>query len=189
MKKLLGFAFSIGIVAAPCFAQRARTLSLDSASFANLVARDMTAINSSVNDFDPTITGDGLTMFFTSDRPGGVGGEDFWMTTRASATDTAWTAPVDVTDINSTGADGAASISLDGKTIYFATSRATSVGGDVDIWTATFDGTNWTNVHALPGSINTTAWETQPAISPDGQSLYFASNRPGKIGTEVAWAA
>jgi Tol biopolymer transport system component len=174
------------LLSAPLLAQTTATpkTPLDSAAFTNFTVRNATEINSPNNDFATSLTSSGDTMYFVSDsRPGGLGHEDIWMTTRNRATDTTWTRPEDVTEINSTGADGAVSIALDGKTIYFATSRGTSTTGDVDIWVATFDGAHWTNVHALP--INTTAWETQPAISPDGNSLYFASNRPGKIGSEA----
>jgi hypothetical protein len=41
------------------------------------------AVNSAANDQDPHITPDGQTLFFQSARPGGFGGNDIWMTTRA----------------------------------------------------------------------------------------------------------
>jgi outer membrane protein OmpA-like peptidoglycan-associated protein len=140
--------------------------------------------NGRYNDFAPTITADGATMFFVSDRPGGLGLEDFWKATNPLSDDTTWSVPKDEVKINSAFADGAASIAADGQTIYFATNRNTTVNGDVNIWQATLDGENWTNVKEVGPPINTTAWESQPSISPDQKKLFFASNRAGKVGGE-----
>jgi len=150
--------------------------------FAKLVVRNLGAIvNSSDLDFAPTITADGHTMFFVTDRRGGVGVQDFWMTISPENNDTAWGGPVDVTEINSVKDDGAASIAADGQTIYFATSRNTTEPNDVNLWQATLDGTHWKNVKEVGAPINTILWESQPSISPDGKKLFFASNRMGKV--------
>jgi len=155
-------------------------------AFAKLVVKNLGPIlNSKYKEFSPTVTADGRTMFIVSDRPGGVGAQDFWMTTSPENNDTTWAAPIDVQEINSTVDDGAASIAADGQTIYFATNRNTTAPNDVNIWVATLDGTHWKNVHEVGAPINTSMWESQPSISPDGKKLFFASNRPGKIGTEA----
>ena len=39
-------------------------------------------VNSSSNDYDPSISADGLSLYFSSERPGGFGGADLWVTTR-----------------------------------------------------------------------------------------------------------
>jgi len=153
-------------------------------AFAKLVVKNLGAlVNSKYQDFSPTITADGRTMFFVSDRPPSQR-QDFWMTTSPENNDTTWGSPVNVQEINSPADDGAASIAADGQTIYFATSRNTTAVNDVDIWQATLNGTHWENVRNLGAPINTSLWESQPAISPDGKRLFFASNRPGKIGSE-----
>jgi outer membrane protein OmpA-like peptidoglycan-associated protein len=155
-------------------------------AFAKLVVRNLgQVVNSNTNDFGPTVTADGLRMYFVStSRPGGMGGDDFWTTTCREGDDTDWSMPTDVNEINSTNGDGAASIAADGQTIYFASANKTTVTGDMNIWVATLDGIHWKNVHEIGAPINTVAWESQPAISPDGKKLFFASNRPGKIGGE-----
>ncbi len=154
-------------------------------AFAKLVVKNLgQQVNSKGNDFAPTVTADGRTMFFVSDRPGGLGYQDFWETNSPENNDTTWGPPFDVTEINSDQADGAASIAADGQTIYFASNRQTTVANDVNIWVATLDGIHWKNVHEVGAPINTTWWESQPAISPDGKKLFFASNRPGRIGSE-----
>src|ERR1035441_9942602 len=133
-------------------------------------------------------------MFIVSNRPGGVGpqsdngqgdAQDFWMTTSPENNDTTWGAPIDVAEINSPVADGAASMAADGQTIYFATARNTTAVGDVNLWVATLDGIHWKNVRDLGAPINTVLFESQPSISPDGKKLFFVSNREGKIGSEA----
>ncbi|HET6401700.1 MAG TPA: OmpA family protein [Candidatus Kapabacteria bacterium] len=149
---------------------------------AKLVVKNLgPIINSPYKDFSPTITADGSTMFFVSDRPPSQK-QDFWMTTSPDGSDTTWTAPTNVQEINSPADDGAASIAADGQTIYFATNRNSTSIDDVDIWQATLNGTHWETPHNLGAPINTSFWESQPSISPDGKKLFFSSNRPGKIG-------
>ncbi|HZK76355.1 MAG TPA: hypothetical protein VFD13_05545, partial [Candidatus Kapabacteria bacterium] len=112
-------------------------------AFAKLVVKNLgPLVNSKYKDFSPTITADGKTMFFVSDRPPSQK-QDFWMTTSPDGNDTVWTSPTNVTEINSPADDGAASIAADGQTIYFATSRQTTSVNDVDIWQATLNGTHW----------------------------------------------
>jgi hypothetical protein len=43
-----------------------------------------TVVNSATRDENPTLSADGLSLYFISDRPGGVGGVDIWVTRRAS---------------------------------------------------------------------------------------------------------
>ena len=52
-------------------------------------------VNSSDYDFSPSITADGLQLYFESDRPGGVGTYDIWMSTRATKADD-WGAPTNL---------------------------------------------------------------------------------------------
>lgn len=152
--------------------------------FRKLVVKNLgPIINSGSEDFGPTITADGRTMYFVSRRPG-KGYDDFWVTTNPSADDSTWTAPNNLSDINSEFGDGAASIAADGQTIYFATNRGTTEKNDMNIWVATLEGRDWKNMHEVGAPINTTKWESQPAISPDGKRMFFASNRAGKMGTE-----
>ncbi len=155
--------------------------------FRHLIVKNLGAeINSSDFDFGPTITADGRTMYFVSRRSGGKGHDDFYITTNPSADDTTWVSPNNAAAINSEQGDGAASIAADGQTIYFATNRgtATSSNNDINIWVATLEGHEWKNMHEVGAPINTTDFESQPAISPDGKKLFFVSNRPGKMGKE-----
>jgi Tol biopolymer transport system component len=77
-------------------------------------------LNSTALDGSPDISADGLTLVFNSDRPGGRGGRDIWMTTRTSLT-AAWEVPVNLgAVVNSSGFEGWPSISSDGLSLYFS---------------------------------------------------------------------
>jgi hypothetical protein len=87
-------------------------------------------------DQGPTVRNDGREMLFFSTRPGGSGGADLWTSTRRSVHDP-WSTPVNPgTPLNSIAADQQPSLSSDGRTLVFASSR--SVGfGRTDIWMST----------------------------------------------------
>jgi Tol biopolymer transport system component len=72
-----------------------------------------------VDDADPVISADGLTMFFSSTRPGGVGAADIWMAAR-SAPASAFGPPVNVTELNSTSQDDPTWLSVDGCRLYMS---------------------------------------------------------------------
>ena len=86
-----------------------------------------------------TIAHSGLELFISSDvtgRPGGVGGQDVWRSTREHTSD-AWSAPVNLgPGVNSTGFDGAPSLSFDGTTLYFFSDRPGGSGGN-DLYVTT----------------------------------------------------
>jgi hypothetical protein len=61
-------------------------------------------VNSAMYETSPAIAVDGLAIYVGSDRDGGVGGTDIWSSTRADRS-SAWSAPVDMTTLNSADAD------------------------------------------------------------------------------------
>ena len=82
-------------------------------------------VNSAQEDGQPYIQRDGLELYFFSTRPGGRGAQDIWMASRAKAQD-AWSAPVNLGgDVNSSAAETRPSLSWDGTTLYFGSTRST----------------------------------------------------------------
>ena len=141
-------------------------------------------VNTADLEYAPTITADGKTLYFVSNRtaPGSVGGHDFWVTTKGDRLDTIFAAPVNLgAPVNTTLNEGVASISADGQVIYFTACNRDDGLGDCDIYEAELDGTEWINVRNLR-EINSSDWDSQPSISSDGKTLYFISNRPGAMG-------
>lgn len=88
-------------------------------------------VNTPFNDGQPNLRRDGLELFFYSDRPGGVGSNDIYSASRASAHDP-WSQPVNLgPGVNSPAAETRPSLSWDGTILYFGSTR---VGGQSDIY-------------------------------------------------------
>ena len=93
-------------------------------------------LNSAANDLRPSVRFDRREIFLSSDRPGGVGGEDIWTSRRQSAAEP-WAPPVNLGSvINTPFTDTQASLSEDGTTLFFTSNRPGG-SGLVDIWVST----------------------------------------------------
>jgi WD40 repeat protein len=80
-------------------------------------------LSSPQNDIAPEIFRSGLEMFFQSDRPGTLGGNDLWTSVRDSVRDP-WSPPVNLGVIVNSGAgEGGAALSSDGEVLFFNSSR------------------------------------------------------------------
>ena len=90
-------------------------------------------INSTSLNFCPAISADGLLLVFSSNRSGGSGGQDLWVT-RRSTTDRPWSEPVNLgPTVNSDKWEVEPEISPDGRSLLF-TSNRNGGHGDFDIW-------------------------------------------------------
>jgi hypothetical protein len=115
-------------------------------------------LSSAYRDTRMAIRNDGLEIFVTSNRPGGLGsGLNIWVSTRASTLDR-WSTPVNLgAPINMAGFnDGAPALSADGNTMYFYANRPGSLGVN-DLWMSTR-----LDHIALTASASTTAGHTFP---------------------------
>jgi tetratricopeptide (TPR) repeat protein len=83
--------------------------------------------------------------------------------------------------INSGGDEIAASISSDGNTLFFASSRKGGLGG-TDIYICKRVGKKWSEPKNAGPEINTPYDEDFPNISPDGKILYFSSKGHTSMG-------
>ena len=133
-----------------------------------------------------SISADGLSLYFDSQRPGGFGQDDLWVATRASVSDP-WEPPVNLgASVNTAGVDACPSISADGLQLYFSSTPPSGVGGQHggDLWVttrATVSDT-WGPRVWLGPIVNTQQDEVTPCISTDGLSLFFGSGRPSTTG-------
>src|SRR5258706_10363522 len=90
-------------------------------------------INSASNDQQPAISKDGLSLYFTSNRPGGIGGFDIYVSQRASV-DEPWGSPVNLgPTVNTTFDEGNPAFSRDEHLMFFQSKRPSGFGG-IDIW-------------------------------------------------------
>ncbi len=129
-------------------------------------------INTTADDYEPRLSADGLTLFFVR---GKAGGDAEIYTSRK--TYAGWSTPEPVVTINSTSDDLGPEPSADGKALYFYSNREGTFGG-YDLWVARVDGDAWTTPVNLGPRVNSPFNDYGPALTADGETLYFSSNRP-----------
>lgn len=155
-----------------------------------LIINNLSSINSSKLDYCPIPFGDGI--IFTSDRVENLP----WykrifsrsysnLLFTANTGGEKYTIPFSLPgEVNGKFNEGAASISSDGKKMFFtrnAIKKNKNGLYDLNIYTAELIDKKWQNVKELDlGAKNYT--NCHPAISKDGHTLYFTSNRPGGFG-------
>jgi hypothetical protein len=86
-------------------------------------------------DYSPELSLDGLTLYFSSSRPGGLGEADLYVTTRSSIDDPWEPAQNLGPSVNSASFEGQPSVSANGKTLYWDSVRPGGFGG-LDVWCA-----------------------------------------------------
>ncbi len=147
-------------------------------------------VNSSSREQNPSISADRLWLFFASERPGGSGDRDLYVTTRAT-TDDEWGEPVNLgPTVNSSSSDGSPDISADGLCLFFASQRPGGSGRG-DLWFTRRASTSrpWEPPVWLGPTINSSYGDGNPCISANGSTLYFISDRPGGPGNRDIWQA
>jgi hypothetical protein len=135
-------------------------------------------VNSPYGDYDPYIAPDGLSLYFASTRPGGVGltREDIYVTTRATVSDP-WGPPVNLGEpVNSGYGESCPFITADGLTFVFSSDRPGGLGG-WDIWVSTRQtkDADWGPPENLGAAVNSGMNDYCGCISPDGCSLYLSN--------------
>ncbi|MBT4667427.1 MAG: hypothetical protein HOB63_13010, partial [Opitutae bacterium] len=84
-------------------------------------SRPMRALNSKFHETSPALSGDGNLLAFTSDRPGGQGGKDIWIS-KWDGVEYAWPLPL-TTRVNTPFDEIDPTITPDGFTLFFASNR------------------------------------------------------------------
>jgi len=149
-------------------------------------------VNRPGHEVSPSISTDELELYFGSNRSGGYGDDDIWVTTRPTVEDE-WAVPTNLgSRVNSSSWDGGASLSADGLSLYFSSTRAGGYGNS-DIWVTERATRNddWGTPVNLGPIVNSSADETVSAISFDGLQLLFndhhTASRPGGLGDSDLW--
>ncbi len=144
-------------------------------------------VNSSSAECCPSISSDGLSLFFRSNAHGGFGRQDLWVTTRATSDDD-WGPPVNLgPTVNSASNDYDPSISSDGLTLFFHSRRSGGYGDDLYVTMRATISDPWSMPVNLGPTINSSSDDGAPSISDDGSTLFFASSRPGGVGRDDIW--
>jgi hypothetical protein len=141
-------------------------------------------VNSSFEDYFCDISKDGLSLYFSSTRPG-FGGDDIWVSEREHESDP-WGAPVNMGSlINTTFNERAPSLSRDGHFLFLVTDRPGF--GAFDIWVSrrdhVHDNFGWGPPVNLGSAVNSSFNDVGPSFvqnDEDGTaSIYFSSNPQG----------
>ncbi|GAC1376236.1 MAG: hypothetical protein NVSMB30_21290 [Hymenobacter sp.] len=143
------------------------------------------AINSKAPDYGPALAGNDSLLIFSSKRKRrgltGVVDEDLYTSHKEGVS---WTDAEPLPKpINSPNNEGSACLSKDGRTIFFARCECATCHGNCDLFTATRgkDG-KWSMPKSLGAMVNSPAWDSQPTLSQNEDTLYFASDRLGGFG-------
>ena len=138
-------------------------------------------VNSSKWESQPSVSSDGKTLYFVSNRNGGQGGMDIWVTHLAPNGE--WTVPRNLGDvINTPFSEETPFIHPDGKTLYF-TSNGHLGMGEKDIYMSRMDSMgNWSTPKNLGYPINTWNDEQGLFVAASGENAYFSSDREGGYG-------
>jgi hypothetical protein len=143
-------------------------------------------VNSSATDAAPAISKDGLSLYFNSNRTGGVGANDIWVSQRSKLTEP-WGAPVNLGAIvNTVGIEASPALSRDEHWLFLHSNRS----GNMDIWVSyrehTHDDFGWQAAVNAGPAVNSTFEESMGGFFENDDAgapqIFFGSNRPGGVG-------
>jgi Tol biopolymer transport system component len=142
-------------------------------------------VNSSANDFCPTISRDGHLFYFVSNRAGGCGGDDIYATRlRPDGWDPVANLGCDAAGGPNSAGNEASPFPIPerdaGPTLYFSSTRA----GTMDIYRSASHGGVFGAAEAV-AELNTSAADGQPNLRRDGLEIFFFSNRAGAQGNDI----
>lgn len=137
-------------------------------------------INTPAYEGQPCLSSDNKDLYFVSDRPGGFGGKDIWV---SHFINNYWSEPENVgPQINTTKDESSPFIHPDNQTLYFASNGHPGLG-DVDLYVSrrNHDG-SWKKVMNLGSPINTPNFDGSIVVDAKGKLGYLASDRKDTKG-------
>lgn len=138
-------------------------------------------VNSPQWDSQPTVSADGNELIFVSNRSGGHGGSDLWMSVKLP--DGRWSLPMNLGDlVNSSGNEMAPYLHPDGNTLYFSSTGHIGLGG-ADLFISRRDEAGrWTKPENLGYPVNTSGDEINLVVDAPGNLAYISAVRQGGSG-------
>lgn len=137
------------------------------------------SINSTRSEYYPSFTIDDSLLVFTRQMQGIR--EDFYSSRLQPNGQYSAATPI-VGALNEQASKGGIQMSPDGEWLFFAGNFPGQGFGNFDLYMCYATPQGWSTPFNLGSGINTEFWESSPSISPDKQTLYFSSSRPGGYG-------
>ena len=140
-------------------------------------------LNTHYSEKHPSVSADGRRLYFSSNRPGGSGSYDIWMSEK---TGDSWGAPVNLgRSLNTPGLEQSPFIHPDQQSLYFSSDGWPGMGqGDLFLATRG-DSMNWSEPRNLGYPINTHHDEIGLSVNARGNLAYFASDRGEGDDTDI----
>lgn len=137
-------------------------------------------INTSAWEAQPSFSSDSKALYFSSNRAGGFGGKDIWVSYLDD--NMKWSEPVNLgPNINTKNDDQCPFIHADNQTLYF-TSNGWPGMGNGDIFVSRKTDTSWTEAVNIGFPINTENDDNGLTVSYDGKTAFLSSSREGGSG-------
>lgn len=148
---------------------------------------DIETLDTAINlpdswDSQPTISSDGKTLYFISDRPGGLGGYDIYIAERNEMGE--WSKAINLDPaINTKGNEKSPFIHSDSQTLYFSSDGIMGMGGYDIFFSRLGDDDEWSKPTNIGYPISSVDDEVGFFVSTDGKFGYFASNKYNGTGS------
>ncbi|TDB66941.1 OmpA family protein [Arundinibacter roseus] len=132
-------------------------------------------VNSRYWESQPSLSADGTKLYFSSDRPGGQGKSDIWLSQRDPTG--SWQLPQNLgPNVNTADEESAPFIHANGRTLFYASNGLPGMGG-YDLFMSQQTDSSWTEPRNLGYPINTVSDQIGFYISSDGQKAYYTDDR------------
>jgi outer membrane protein OmpA-like peptidoglycan-associated protein len=137
-------------------------------------------VNSKFHESSASFSPDGRTLYFVSDRDGGIGGRDIWLSKKE--TNGIWSSPVNLGAVVNTKLDEeGVFLHPDGITLYFSSKGHNGLGG-YDIYRSVLSKGAWGVPENLGAPLNSKEDDVYFVMEANGKVGYFASAIPGGNG-------
>jgi hypothetical protein len=140
--------------------------------------------NTKYIETSPTLSADGSTLYFISDRPDGLGGKDIWASERLS--NNKWSQPYNLgKTINTSEDEESPYLMSDGATMYFSSKGNYSYGG-YDIFVSTMNDEGfWSDPEKLDAPVNSTSDDFYYITNSNGDMAYYSSDKLSQNNQDI----
>ena len=144
-------------------------------------------INAFPLQYFPVLTADEKTIIYTCREGVSFHDDENIMISEKDAAGN-WGIPHSISpNINSQFNEGTSTISADGRTLIFTNCEGRKSLGSCDLYISVKTGEDWSVPQNLGAAVNSRSWDSQPALSADGRTLYFVSDRGAGFGKRDIW--